>query len=198
MVRRRGSTGCGFCQKFFSGSKNSVSLSSVLNHVRQVFIFLVCVIGTQCIHLFMYSFTHLLTRHVTTRRQEPVTSHDKRVMFAKGLYDAVLVPLNPFEGGVSPWTDLFREGWGEKIQQVSSMSSSDRKSEATFSTWARGDVIRPVPNPTNAAGQKLCHGAILNFDVRPPHLHSTIALRRWLKSRNVSIPTNKRHTYLGK
>ena len=139
-------------------------------------------------------------RHVITRGrgQDPATSHDKRVMFAKGSYDAVLVPLNSFEGGSSSWTDIFCHEWGEKIQSVSSMSAVDRKAEATFETWARGESIRPAPHPTNAAGQKLCHGAILNFDVRPPHLHSAIALRRWLKSRNVPMSSTKRHTYLGK
>ena len=143
------------------------------------------------------TLTCLFCRHVVTRGQAPVTMHDKRLMFAKGLFDAVLVPLNSFQGGQS-WTDVFVQGWGNNIQQVSLMSASDRKAESTMQTWARGDPVRPVPNPTNAAGQKLCHGAILNFDTRPPHLHSAVALRRWLKSRNVTMSTKRRHTHLGK
>ena len=42
-------------------------------------------------------------RHVVTRGQAPATKHDKRVMFAKGLFDVVLVPLNGFQGGQA-WT----------------------------------------------------------------------------------------------
>lgn len=118
-------------------------------------------------------------------------------MFSKGSFDAVLVPLNRFEGGDTSWTDIFPSGWGNDIHTVSSRSTTVRKAEATLKTWARGGAVRPVPYPTNAAGQKLCHGAVLNFDVRPPHLHSAIALRRWLKARNATIATTKRHTYLG-
>lgn len=138
-----------------------------------------------------------LCRHVVTRGQAPATIHDKRVMFRKGTFDVVLAPLNAFQGGQS-WADVFCQGWGNQIQSVSSMSANKRKAESTMQTWARGGPIRPVPHPTNARGQKLCHGAILHFDKRPPHLHSAVALRRWLKSRNVTMSTTRRHTYLGK
>ena len=57
--------------------------------------------------------------------------HDKRVMFAKGLSDAVLVPLNTFQCGQS-WTDVFVQGWGNNIQRVSLMSASNWKAESTM------------------------------------------------------------------
>lgn len=89
------------------------------------------------------------------------------------------------------WTDMFADGWGLVIRTVEGMSVDDRKEEATFHTWARGQPIQPAPYPTTAEGVQLCHGALLNFNERPVHLHSAIALRRWLKSRNMTYSIHR-------
>ena len=138
--------------------------------------------------------------HCTCRRRgqpQELTTLTKRQLFLDGAYTASLVPLHPFARDGMTWTDIFADGWGEVIRTVEGLSADDRKQEARFQTWARGEPLKPVPYPTTTEGVKLCHGAVLNFNERPVHLHSAIALRRWLKSRNMTYSTARRHTYLG-
>ena len=130
------------------------------------------------------------------RRRSVLTKEDKRRLFKKGDFTVEIQPLNAFADDVS-WTDVFREGWGEDINQTACMRAIARKKEATFKVWARGPPLRPHPYPTDDAGVQYAHGAILDFEKRPVALHSDIALRRWLRSRNVSHSEAKRHTYLG-
>ena len=129
--------------------------------------------------------------------EQNLTSTEKRKLFCEGNFSVELAPLNAHEAGAT-WLDLFPAGWGRDIMAVKTgLSLADKKKEATFETWARGPAIEPVPNPKNSAGEALCHGAVLNFVERPVEMHSAIALRRWLKSRNMTVSTARREGHVG-
>lgn len=139
----------------------------------------------------------MFCRGPRTRTEErDLTKTEKRKLFTHGAYTARVAPLNPFASGLT-WNNFYPNGWGDVIRTVEEMPARDRKNEVTLRTWGRGEPIQSVPYPTTAAGIQLCHGAWLNFDERPVHLHSAIALSRWLKSRNVPCSMSRRRTYLG-
>jgi len=160
----------------------------------------VCVCVWLCVVVLSintYTHTNVCRGPRTRTDASDLTKMEKRKLFTDGAYTARVAPLNPFVSGLT-WNNFFPNGWGDVIQSVEDMSTRDRKNEVTLRTWARGEPMQPVPYPTTEAGVQLCHGAWLNFDERPPHLHSAIALRRWLKSRNVPYSMARRRTYLGK
>lgn len=143
----------------------------------------------------VYNYPVYRVAFAMPRRNPQLTVIKKRELFLAGNYTVGLRPLNPFQQDMT-WLTCFPDGWGAEIMQVVDMSDEDRKSEATFRTWARGPDIALVPYPTNEDGDKMCHGSILNFNERPVHLHSNVALQRWLKARNASVCT-QRDIYLG-
>ena len=141
---------------------------------------------------------HYPVYHLTfTQLAVPADHVSKRKLFVAGDFTVKLCPLNPFMEGIT-WTRIFPDDWGREIADLAAANPTQLKDEVEMRRWARGgQELRPVPHPINAAGEPLCHGAILNFDERVVPLHSTIALQRWLKSRNLSDGKTRRETYLG-
>ena len=118
-------------------------------------------------------------------------------MFSSSEFTVQIAPLNAFENDNDTWASVFPDGWGTEIEEVRLQTAVSRKDEATFKTWSRGQPLQPAPYPKNDDGEKLCHGSVLLFEERPVHLHSTIALQRWLIARNIAVPGTHRETYLG-
>ena len=50
-------------------------------------------------------------------------------------------------------------------------------------TW-NGEVLKTLELPT-FNGKETFHGAIIDFDVRPPKLHSNASLLFWLEARGM-------------
>ena len=141
-----------------------------------------------------------------------MTTDMKRQMFVNGNYGVDLVPLNPFPVGETFATTFPDQGWGAEIVHAQTAHPCERLAEAKFDVWAReGRRLEHVPFPTNANGEELCHGTILGtnqidgvrfperqqFSERSLAMQSEIALRRWLKVRNVTDSKARREDYFG-
>ena len=64
---------------------------------------------------------------------------------------------------------------------------------AKMQKWFRKgkpNILADVPYPTDDNDNELPHGAHLDFDTIPPHLHSRRALIWWLRLRKVNVPGN--------
>lgn len=165
-------------------------------------------------HLFARSHTHTHSLNVPTRTRRgtsSLTSDGKRRLFAAGSYTVDLVPLNPFAAEGNMQSTFPDNDWGARIARVATSDVTTRVAEATFEVWARGIPLRPVPFPTNTEGEELCHGTILGtsqidgvtfpdrkqFSERPLRMQSLLAMRRWLKVRNVTVTKARRTDYFG-
>ena len=72
------------------------------------------------------------------------------------------------------------------------MSPAELLKYAQLQKWFRqGDdntLVQELPYPTDADGNSLPHGAVLDFEQVPVRLHSRRALVWWLRLRHVNIP----------
>ena len=72
------------------------------------------------------------------------------------------------------------------------MSTAELLQRAQLEKWFReGDdntLVEEVPYPTDADGNSLPHGAVLDFTQVPVEFHSRRALVWWLRLRHVNIP----------
>lgn len=154
----------------------------------------------------------LLTLILCARRSVPTLSVPvKRKLFVDGKFQVDLVPLNVIPAGKTFLSIFTDRHWGEEITRVTAAPSTDHLAEATFTVWGRGFELAPPPFPTDSEGSQLCHGTILGtndidgaahperrqFSTRPLRMQSAMAMRRWLKVRNVTESTALREDSYG-
>ena len=95
---------------------------------------------------------------------------------------------------MKPLSPLSTEDFQRKFDTVFhiDMSPAELLQHAQLEKWFReGDdntLVKEVAYPTDASGNSLPHGAVLDFSQVPVELQSRRALVWWLRLRHVNIP----------